>query len=77
MCWFSDERSGGGEDGEMELSCCVECREKFRVEARDLQGNGNERASSRLPSWLKEESRRLNDKEKVISYYVFGLVLVL
>ncbi|KAL1566102.1 protein SMAX1-LIKE 3-like [Salvia divinorum] len=55
----SDEGSG-----ETELSCCTECREKFRVESRELQASANELALSRLPSWLRDESRRLNDQEQ-------------
>ncbi|XP_057805278.1 protein SMAX1-LIKE 3-like [Salvia miltiorrhiza] len=65
----SDEKSESrrgtrAENEEMKLSCCVECWEKFQGEARDLQASANDLALSRLPSWLKDESRRLNDKDQ-------------
>ncbi|XP_047957081.1 protein SMAX1-LIKE 3 [Salvia hispanica] len=60
----SDEKSEGGENGEMKLSCCVECSEKFHGQVRDMEAGANGPALSRLPSWLKDESRRLNDKDQ-------------
>ena len=71
MYWFSDEKSEGGENGEMKLSCCVECSEKFHGQVRDMEAGANGPALSRLPSWLKDESRRLNDKDQVPTYLVF------
>ncbi|KAL1541438.1 protein SMAX1-LIKE 3 [Salvia divinorum] len=61
----SDEKSEGRENGEMmKLSCCVECSEKFHGQVREMEAGANDRALSRLPSWLKDESRRLNDKDQ-------------
>lgn len=53
-----EEEAGG------ELNCCADCSAKFEAEARNLQtagsiSNSESTLSSSLPSWLKEESKRL------------------
>ncbi|KAK6152255.1 hypothetical protein DH2020_014890 [Rehmannia glutinosa] len=50
-------------NGEIKLSCCTECSAKFEAEAQNLKTNfcnsTNGPTLSSLPSWLKDESKRL------------------
>ncbi|GFP96031.1 chaperone protein clpb1 [Phtheirospermum japonicum] len=49
-------------NGDVKLSCCADCSGKFEDEARNLEGNTNNGPTlSSLPSWLKDESRRMNN----------------
>lgn len=68
-----EEEAGG------ELNCCADCSAKFEAEARNLQtagsiSNSESTLSSSLPSWLKEESKRLiKDNDQVILHIPFSI----
>lgn len=55
-------------NGEVKPSCCADCLAKLEDEARNLETSykTNEPALSSLPSWLKDESRRLGNNDQVI-----------
>lgn len=58
--------SGGGE--EKQLTCCADCAAQFEIEARNSRNTTchGESTSSSLPSWLRNESKRLNSHDQVI-----------
>ncbi|KAK4432615.1 protein SMAX1-LIKE 3 [Sesamum alatum] len=58
----SDRRveNQSSESGEVKLSCCADCSAKFEAEAQNLQTS----LLSGLPSWLKDESRRLRNNNQ-------------
>lgn len=58
--------SDGGE--EKQLTCCADCTTQFEIEARNSRNTTchGESTSSSLPSWLRDESKRLNSHDQVI-----------
>lgn len=57
--------SEGGE--EKQLTCCANCITQFEIEARNSRNTCHgESTSSSLPSWLRDESKRLNSHDQVI-----------
>lgn len=62
----------------IQLNCCADCSAKFETEARSLQTRGisySESTLSSLPSWLKEESKRLKDNDQVIIINLFPFLI--
>ncbi|XP_022888470.1 protein SMAX1-LIKE 3-like [Olea europaea var. sylvestris] len=53
-------------DEEEKLNCCADCSAEFETEARNLRTNthNTEPTFSSLPSWLRNESRRLNSNDQ-------------
>ncbi|KAK6126500.1 hypothetical protein DH2020_039773 [Rehmannia glutinosa] len=55
-------------NGEIKLSCCTECSAKFEAEAQNLKtsfcNSTNGPTLSSLPPWLKDESKRLSNKNQ-------------
>lgn len=70
-----DKKTGNGPNwllveggGEKELTCCADCSAKFESEAQSSRNTSNshgESTSSTLPSWLKDEFKRLNSNDQV------------
>ncbi|KAK4478860.1 hypothetical protein RD792_014365 [Penstemon davidsonii] len=58
-------------DGAAKLSCCTDCKVKFEAEARSC--GTNEPTLSRLPPWLKDESRRINSKDQSREHSIMEL----
>ncbi|KAK1404671.1 Clp R domain-containing protein [Heracleum sosnowskyi] len=56
--------SEGGE--EKQLTCCADCTSQFEIEARNSRNTTchGESTSSSLPSWLRDESKRLNSHDQ-------------
>ncbi|KAL0344850.1 UNVERIFIED_CONTAM: protein SMAX1-LIKE 3 [Sesamum radiatum] len=54
-------------NGEVKLSCCADCSAKFEAEAQNIQTS----VLSGLPSWLKDESRRLSNNNQVVIPFKF------
>lgn len=90
LIWLSDKETeatsqdaeNGGlqprlTDEEEKLNCCADCSAEFETEARNLRTNthNTEPTFSSLPSWLRNESRRLNSNDQVIIFLTSLLLL--
>ncbi|KAL1821215.1 hypothetical protein ACET3Z_016084 [Daucus carota] len=58
------DRSEGGE--EKQLSCCADCTAQFEIEVRNTRKTTcrGESTSSSLPSWLRDECKRLSSHDQ-------------
>ncbi|KAK3029658.1 hypothetical protein RJ639_039391 [Escallonia herrerae] len=52
---------------EKQLTCCIDCSAKYESEVRSSRSstfNSDSTSSSSLPSWLKDENKRLNNSDQ-------------